>query len=1290
MKETDIAIIGMSGIFPEADDLAAFYKNLCTGRDSIRDIPAERRAISRMPPGDYQVTGVLDRIDLFDPGYFGILKSEADCIDPHHRIALQLACLAVENAGYPVSSLKGSATGMCMATTNPGYRDLFSVVNNIRATGIMPSNITGRISHALDLRGPGMVIDNSCSSSLVAIAQACNELILGNADLMLAGGVNLTIAFPEKGQDEMGISAADGRSKSFSDAADGTGWGEGGGMLLLKKAGKAYEDGDIIHAIIKSYSYNHNGRRTIGISAPSWEAQAESISRTLEKGGIDPLQIGYVEAHGTGTLIGDPIEMQALRNAFSAFTGEKQYCAIGSVKTNIGHLNIAAGIAAVIKMVLSLKYGKKFPSLHFKKPNPHIDFASSPFYVNTILQDWPEEQRTGLVSSTGINGSNANMLLTSALPAETTRLSLRAGQSVGPQLLKVSAKSRKALVRCMTSVSHYLKTTADHLPDVCYTLNAGRDDHKHRVIVGGSSKMDLCAQLEKMQEMAGAGDNSCTDKKLVLLFSPDKLPDPGQVKALSEIYPPFSSKRQACLDQAGPETPGDLIELFAFQYAYYYLLAAKGVEVSETLATGISALVVNVLSGKMTLEQAIPAIPHWEKNSSRFDLDKFSSYVVRLTSEKQVVFLEPGAGDGLSRGLLSAAIEKMFGAEKDPALIGPVAGIGDPFGATLAALYAAGVRIGWSKFYEGADVRKIEAPVYCFEQISCWEQDSLLRKQVQYSPMTNGHLQSMMEILKEALELDELHPEDDLFEMGLHSLVAAQVLNRISFRFGIRLEVGDLFNYPMVRDLAAHIGERVSNMEISGQWMIPPMPTMATYPLSDAQRRLWISEQMTTGRNTYNLSALYTFDSDFNQEAFRQAIQALIERHEILRTVFVTEEGEPRQKILPFTDMGFAIENRDLRREKNAGAMIREMAFIDATTPFDLEKGPLLRAKLLRTVDDKYIFLFTMHHIVTDGWSTEILAKEFAILYKNFFTGRENLLSPLRIQYKDYAGWQNDSLGPDKIEEHRAYWTKQFSGELPVLQLTPDYPRPPVKTFRGDNLVFMLPGDLSEKLNLFCRKRKVSLFMALVALVKTLLYRYSGQEEIIIGTTVANRDHVELEDQVGFYVNTLPLRTKFSGRESFLKLLETIRDNVLGVYKHQTYPFDLLVNDLNIPRDASRSPLFDILVELLNVGSPVSPDADVDDRSVTSSAQPVSVTQYDMSFRCRETAQGLFVNLEYNKDLFLYESIEVLKQGFCTIVQKVLDDPHVLLDDEFLLTAGSDEFENNEMLKEKSFSSIII
>lgn len=432
------------------------------------------------------------------------------------------------------------------------------------------------------------------------------------------------------------------------------------------------------------------------------------------------------------------------------------------------------------------------------------------------------------------------------------------------------------------------------------------------------------------------------------------------------------------------------------------------------------------------------------------------------------------------------------------------------------------------------------------------------------------------------------------------------------------------------------------------------------YVISPAQKRLWVLSQFRENRNNYHIPAAFVFNGALDLVALEKALSSLIRRHEILRTTFITVEGEPWQQVHEAQAPHGSIAYVDLRGQPGPQQKAALLAKEETQQPFDLEKGPLFRVKVLQLEETHFILLFTMHHIISDGWSVKILIRDFQVLYDAALKGHQPLLPRLTVQYKDYAAWINRQLSGKKLEEHRSYWQQLFRLKPDVLNLPTDYPRPAVMTNHGNTLSTLIAAPVAEGLQLLAQQSGASLFMVLVALVKTLLYRYTGQEDITVGSPIAGRMHPDLEDQVGFYLNNLVLRTQFKGSGSFLDLLSTVRTGTLDAYEHQIYPFDRLVDELGLTIDRSRSPLFDVVVVLQNTDLNLA-GTEGGDMTVNGYDTGYRISTADLRLEFAALKKGILLNIDYNTDLFRPERISAMLQHVEQLAAAVMQRPDMPL-----------------------------
>ena len=527
--------------------------------------------------------------------------------------------------------------------------------------------------------------------------------------------------------------------------------------------------------------------------------------------------------------------------------------------------------------------------------------------------------------------------------------------------------------------------------------------------------------------------------------------------------------------------------------------------------------------------------------------------------------------------------------------------------------------------------------------------------------------QKLSEIWTQLLGIERVGIHDNFFDFGGHSLLATQAASRMREAFGLEIPLRRLFELPTVAGLA----ESIEAAHQAGQNLVTPpilpIPRNQDLVLSFAQQRLWFFDQLEPGLAAYNIPAAVRLKGPLNLSALERSLNEIIKRHESLRTTFWNADGRPTQLIAPALTIKLPVV--DLRKlpANEKDTEVRRLVTAEAQLPFDLSQGPLLRGTVLRLSDDEQVGLLTMHHIVSDGWSTGILIQELATLYVAFCTGESSPLPALPIQYADFAHWQRQWLQGEVLQIQIAYWKQQLAGAPAVIDLPTDRPRPAVQTFRGAHQSAVLPRHLHEGLKALSRQEGATEFMTWLAVFKVLLYRYTSEDDLIVGTPIANRNRLEIEGLIGCFVNALVLRTDLSGNPSFRELLRRVQKVCLGAYSHQDLPFDRLVEELQVKRNLNRNPLFQVMFVQQNASlrtveqsgltlSPVEADSET--------------AHFDLTLQIADTDQGLTVALVYNTDLFEADTITRMLENFQTLLQAVAADPEQRVADLPLLTAS--------------------
>ncbi|NLG48893.1 MAG: AMP-binding protein, partial [Chloroflexi bacterium] len=513
----------------------------------------------------------------------------------------------------------------------------------------------------------------------------------------------------------------------------------------------------------------------------------------------------------------------------------------------------------------------------------------------------------------------------------------------------------------------------------------------------------------------------------------------------------------------------------------------------------------------------------------------------------------------------------------------------------------------------------------------------------------------LAELWSQVLGVERVGVHDNFAELGGHSLLATQLMARVREAFQVEVPLRTLFEAPTVAELAKQVAElRRSHAGLH----VPPIRPVARgqqeLPLSFAQQRLWFLDQLEPGNLFYNIPLAVRLKGALDADALRRALNEIVRRHEALRTTFAAVDGRPVQVIAPELSIPLPVEDlRGLTPEKREAEALR-LATEDAQTPFDLGGGPLLRARLLQVDDAEHIAVLVLHHIVSDGWSMRLLIRELAALYHAYAAGRPSPLPELPIQYADYAAWQREWLQGDVLETQLDYWRKQLAGAPPLLELPTDHPRPAMQTYHGAIYSFGLSKELAQGLKRTSQKANCTLFMTLLAAFQTLLYRYTGQDDICVGTSIANRNRAETEDLIGFFVNTLVMRADLSDAPNFQTLLGRVREAALGAYTHQDVPFEMLVEKLQPERNLSHTPLFQVMFVMDNASQQ---SLELPDLVLSPVSVDVGKATFDLTLSMMEGDEGLGGYIEYNTDLFEAETIRRMVGHLQTLLEGIVAAP---------------------------------
>lgn len=1255
-----IAIIGIAGRFPEADTLAQLHKNLREGRDMVRSISSKRLKSTNVPlDREYMPSGYIEEIDKFDHKFFNIPFTEAQFMDPNQKLVMEVAYETFESAGYNIDEFDGSRTAFFLGNSEYEYHQM--LMDKIKEeatlyTGNTHFSLAGRIARFFNLRGNAAVVNTGCSSALNVVHMAINELILGDADYAMACGVKIKLFPFEKNMDvfDIGITSDTGKTKSFAADSQGSGSSEIIGCVLLKPLDKALEDNDHIWAVIRSSVANQSALLASSLTATNSVAQSQAIREAWKKADIDPLTVTHIEAHGSGTKLGDPIEIAGIDMAYEGLTDKKHFVAVSSAKSNMGHSDTGAGMSGLIKAVMEIKHKELFPNLHFEKPNPFINFKNSVTYINAELQKWEPEcgiRRAG-VNSFGFAGNNVHVLLEEA--PERKQVYPEKGYSY---LVTLSGKTADALERNMNALDNFLSATEEKINDISYTLNSGRKHYEHRFAALVQSKEELQTLLKKKTPDHFL-PNDVTFKKVTFVFSPDQEIEKDLVNALCSKYKVFNETYQHCLNLV--KTENENVQRFAFQFSLYKLFVTLGFESKDVVGLGIGKLVVAAISGKMTLEEALKKASEYQAETFP-DIDtRLKALLERETASENVLFVEVG-----SLGLIGKTLTQLRKGEfKDLfSVVSLKSSVQEPILDFVKQVYLHRIPVDWNKILEKPYGVKIPLPSYQFEKIRCWvrEEDEApvvpsfysatqseaeninvgtMAQVTDFSPEENWSPteKKVGTIWAEIMKLKVIGLTDDFFAIGGHSLFAIQVVNRIEKEFSFKLQVKDIFVFSTIKSLAYAIDRRrKESSEAAILTEIKQAPFSEHYPLAYAQKRLWLIDKLEGGGNlAYNLPGALLLEGLVDTQKIEATLGQIVNRQESLRTSFHEIDGLPQQRIHDKVLFSLMYESCE---EKELSEKIQSLI-----QPFDLSLAPLFRATLIKVSNEKYVLFYDMHHIIADGFSSGVMVDEFVKLYKGETPG------PLSVQYKDFTIWQQEALKTNTIAEAEKYWINTFKGELPVLQMPNDFQRPGVQSFEGANYDFSIAPELLGKLKKVSRETGTTLYMVLLSAYNVLLSKYSGQEDIIVGSPVAGRQNAQLEPLIGMFVNTLALRNYPSSEKTFSEFLAEVKENLLNALNYEDYPFEKLLENLSFKRDVSRNPLFDTV--FVYHGTDMM-EAALSNIQFHHYPLKNTTSKFDLTLQAVEARDGFRLGIEYCTALFKEETIERLAGHFIHLLEKI-------------------------------------
>ncbi|MFD0709600.1 beta-ketoacyl synthase N-terminal-like domain-containing protein [Photorhabdus akhurstii] len=1214
-----VAIIGVSFRLPQCSNWCELIDILADGRDCIRPIPESRVAnTGQVLTGNEKEGGWLDEITGFDHRYFGIALSEAEYIDPRQRIGLQLATEAIVNAGYTLKELSNARTAVLVAAHGGPHPDLFQSLsvqgkaNPFAFIGSLHAFSAGRIAYLLDLRGPVYAIDTGCSSFLVALHEARNKILTGEADFALVGGCELVLGtLPQRSENSsgLGVESTTDRCRPFDAMADGAGFGEGGGFVLLKRLSRAHQDNDVIHAVIRGSAINHDGSRSNGITAPSSIAQTEVITAAWYQAGVTATDIGYIEAHGTGTKIGDPIEVQGLIDTFAAYEVQQEPCVISSVKSNFGHLSGMAGLAGLVRIIAQFRTGQIFPTAHFQQLNPLCRSTEElPIRVSSSCEPWPRQGQRPYcagISGFGLSGTNVHLVVEEA-PSTLRHKKYETNE----RLVLISAQTTQDLSTYLSAITNALSSTEASIDEVADILMLGREHFPYRWSCVASSVSHLVQQLTNHGSISLSSPLSSLS--VGLIFDECSPIDIQLLMKRGETFPAFhrviKQAENLCSRKAWTLRQRWIIWLLG----HHAILTAFGVTIDLLLAYGVGKLAAQVVDGGLEFVDAL-RLADEPATDSTFDLQRLQTLLQEQAELCLVRFSRCGE--------LATAINTL-GYQSHDSERSLLTLLGDWF--------VNGVNLNWQQGCERKINRRIELPFAPFMVTYCWpetiENLAMVSDAVPHTSISNSG-ENVEEILltqvREVLKEPKLTLDDDFFAAGGNSLNGEQLVVRLNEALGTDLKLMDLLDcldlnefYQLVKD----------SVQLSSVSTTPGMETRNNkYVLSGQQLAIWAATEIAGESGAYNVPAVLLINAEADVAWLEKTLTELVLQQLMLRCSLEYSEQGVNPVIHPPMQVKLVHSEVDLTKYTIATGMpvltqrLRQMV----ETPLSPYGIPPTRFELLQVnFSDgvRQALLLNFHHLFFDGWSWRLVLAALS----------GGKISPPVNDYLNYAMKQYTLLESEQGRKLEAFWY-EYLANIPILLLPCDGEGGTASNLQGANLPVMISKDVTERLRQMAMNSRVTVQMIMLTTWVALQWQISAQHDICVAMPVANRQ-LKDENTIGCYVNTVIVRAQLDPHQPFHVVLNAVRQASLSAISHSAFPADRIQKLM--ANTSYHLTMFDFQndvdpIKVLGGNGAAVELLDVDPNGA----------KYPLNLTCIEYGDELQARLEYSTSLFSQDTV---------------------------------------------------